>query len=277
MANDAPSNSVPDGRVSVHIADGIGTVEFFHPKGNSLPGALLGTLADQIATLGRHPDARVIVLRSGGTGPFCAGASFDEFSTIPDAAQGTEFFSGFSRVILAMIRAPKFVITRVHGKAAGGAVGIISASDYAFATRAASARLSELAVGIGPFVVGTVVERRVGRGPFAAMSVDAAWRDATWCEQHGLYAQLCDDVDSLDTAVDALATTLAASNPEAMTELKRVFWTGTEGWESLLAERAALSGRMVLSDFTRQAIAAFRARQSTTEPVGRIKQARDRR
>jgi len=260
MANDAPLKSVPDGRVSVHTAHGIGTVEFFHPKANSLPGTLLRTLAGEIVTLGQDPDARVIVLRSGGSGPFCAGASFDEFSAITDETQGSEFFSGFSRVILAMIRVPKFVITRVHGKAAGGAVGLVAASDYAMATRAAAARLSELAVGIGPFVVGTVVERRVGRGPFAAMSVDADWRDASWCEQHGLYARVCNDVAGLDMAVDGLAATLASCNPEAMAELKRVFWAGTEDWASLLAERAALSGRMVLSDFTKQAIAAFRSR-----------------
>ena len=260
MANDAPHQSVPDGRVSVHIADGIGTAEFAHPKGNSLPGALLGDLAARITELGVHPDVRVIVLRSAGSGPFCAGASFDEFSAITSAAQGTEFFSGFSRVILAMIRAPKFVITRVHGKAAGGAVGLISASDYALATSHASARLSELAVGIGPFVVGTVVERRVGRGPFAAMSVDADWRDAAWGERHGLYARVSESVEALDEAVGSLARTLATCNPEAMAELKRVFWAGTEAWETLLAERAAMSGRMVLSDFTRSAIAAFRAR-----------------
>jgi methylglutaconyl-CoA hydratase len=260
MANDTPSISVPDGRVSVHIADGIGTVDFFHPKGNSLPGALLRQLAADITALGAHPEVRVIVLRSAGSGPFCAGASFDEFTAIATAEQGAEFFSGFSRVILAMIRAPQFVVTRVHGKAAGGAVGLISASDYAIATAAASARLSELAVGIGPFVVGTVVERRVGRGPFAAMSVDADWRDAAWGERHGLYARVEPSVEALDAAVDGLARTLAGCNPEAMAELKRVFWAGTEAWEPLLAERAAMSGRMVLSDFTSRALAAFRAR-----------------
>lgn len=260
MANDAPLQSVPEGRVSVSIADGIGTIEFSHPKGNSLPGALLRELAQTITTLGENADARVIVLRSGGSGPFCAGASFDEFSSIQDAAHGADFFSGFSRVILAMIRAPKFVVTRVHGKAAGGAVGIIAASDYAIAVRAASARLSELAVGIGPFVVGTVVERRVGRGPFSAMSVDADWRDADWGERHGLYARVVESAAELDSTVDTLARTLAASNPDAMRELKRVFWSGTEAWEPLLAERAAMSGTMVLSDFTRHAIAAFRAR-----------------
>ncbi len=260
MHNDAPSSSAPEGQVSVHIAAGIGTVEFFHPKGNSLPGSLLRQLAAAITALGENPDARVIVLRSGGTGPFCAGASFDEFSTIPDADAGAEFFSGFSRVILAMIRAPKFVITRVHGKAAGGAVGLISASDHAMAVSTASARLSELAVGIGPFVVGTVVERRIGRGPFAAMTVDADWRDAEWGERHGLYARVFPLVAALDEAVAGLAATLAASNPQAMRELKKVFWAGTEGWDALLAERAALSGEMVLSEFTKAAIAGFRAR-----------------
>ena len=261
MSNTTTSHDVPaDGAVTARVADGIGTIEFQHPKGNSLPGALLRTLAQTITTLGEDPAARVLVVRSGGSGPFCAGASFDEFSSITSADQGTEFFGGFSRVILAMIRAPKFVITRVHGKAAGGAVGLISASDYALATPNAAARLSELAVGIGPFVVGTVVERRIGRGPFAAMSVDADWRDADWGERHGLYARVLPTLPALDEAVDTLARTLAASNPEAMAELKRVFWAGTEAWEPLLAERAAMSGRMVLSDFTRDAIAAFRRR-----------------
>ncbi len=260
MTPDAPPSDVQAGRVTVQVTNGVGTAEFHHPKGNSLPGALLRQLAEQITALGGRDDVRVIVLRSEGTGPFCAGASFDEFATIPDAHAGATFFSGFSSVILAMIRAPKFVITRVHGKAAGGAVGLIAASDYVFATGNAAARLSELAVGIGPFVVGTVVERKLGAGPFSAMSVDADWRDAAWCERHGLYARLFDDVGQMDAAVAGQAATLAASNPEAMRELKRVFWAGTEHWEPLLAERAALSGRMVLSDFTREAIARFRAR-----------------
>lgn len=260
MTNEAPTSAVLDGRVTVQTTNGVGTIEFHHPKGNSLPGKLLRQLASDITALGEREDVRVIVLRSSGTGPFCAGASFDEFATIENAEGGAHFFSGFSGVILAMIRAPKFVITRVQGKAAGGAVGLISASDYALATDNASARLSELAVGIAPFVVGTVVERKLGQGPFSAMSVDAEWRDAEWCERHGLYARLCADANALDSAVDTLATTLAASNPDAMRELKRVFWAGTEAWEPLLAERAALSGRMVLSDFTRDAIARFRSR-----------------
>lgn len=254
------STVVSDGRVTSSVNLGVGRIEFFHPKGNSLPGALLTELAATVTRLGADPDARVIVLTSGGTGPFCAGASFDELTSIQDVVQGQEFFSGFSRVILAMIRAPKFVITRVHGKAAGGAVGLIAASDYSFAVTGALAKLSELAVGIGPFVVGPVIERKIGLAAFSGMAVDADWRDAAWCERHGLYTKLYEDANAMGSAVDALATTLAASNPDAMAALKHVFWQGTEGWDLVLADRAATSGRMVLSDFTRNAIASFRAR-----------------
>ena len=246
--------------MSITIGDGIGTVTFSHPKGNSLPGALLTRLAEAIAWVGKDPAARVIVLRSDGTGPFCAGASFDELVSIGNPEEGEEFFSGFARVILAMIRAPKFVVVRVHGRAAGGGVGIAAAGDYTMAVRGASAKLSELAVGIGPFVVGPVIGRRIGQGPFAAMAVDADWRDAAWCERHGLYARVCDDVATMDASMNALAGTLAASNPDAMLAMKRVFWQGTEEWHVLLEERARMSGTLVLSEFTRAAIAKFKAR-----------------
>jgi methylglutaconyl-CoA hydratase len=261
MTTDAPrpANS-PDGYVRTDIENGIGRIEFFHPKSNALPSAILRDLAAAVTAVGADPAARVIVLQSGGTGPFCAGASFDELAAISSPEQGQEFFSGFARVILAMIRAPKFVISRVHGKAAGGAVGLIAASDFSMAVTKASAKLSELAVGIGPFVVGPVIEKKIGLAAFGAMSVDADWRDATWGERHGLYAKLFDDVSAMDDAVTALATTLAASNPEAMLMLKRVFWAGTEQWDTLLAERAAMSGTLVLSDFTRSAIGAFKTR-----------------
>src|SRR3954467_11471387 len=254
-----PGTGVAGGDVTVTVADGIGTVRFGHPKGNSLPGALLRRLAEAITWVGRDPAARVIVLRSDGTGPFCAGASFDELLDISDAEQGEEFFSGFARVILAMIRAPKFVLVRVHGRTAGGGVGIAAAGDYTFAVKTASAKLSELTVGIGPFVVGPVIERRVGCGPYAAMAVDADWRDAEWGERHGLYCRIFNDAASMDAAINGLAGTLAASNPEAMAAMKRVFWEGTEGWETLLAERARMSGTLVLSEFTRASIAKFRS------------------
>ena len=257
---DIPGTAVAGGDVSVTISDGIGTITFSHYKSNSLPAALLARLADAIDWLGKDSAARVIVLRSDGNGPFCAGASFDELIGIADADAGEEFFSGFARVILAMIRAPTFVLVRVHGRTAGGGVGICAAGDYTFAVRSASAKLSELAVGIGPFVVGPVIERRIGHGAYSAMAVDADWRDAEWGERHGLYARIFTDVASMDAAINALAGTLAASNPDAMRAMKEVFWAGTERWETLLVERARMSGTLVLSEFTRSAIAKFKAR-----------------
>jgi len=250
--------TIAEGRVTTTVTAGIATVSFHHPKGNSLPGALLSKLAAEIKALGKNPDARVIVLRSEGQGPFCAGASFDELTAISTPEQGKAFFSGFSRVILAMVRAPQFVLTRIHGKAAGGAVGLIAASDYSFAVDAASAKLSELAIGIGPFIVGVAIEKKIGLAAFSTMAVDADWHDAAWCERHGLYTQRYADAAAMDSALDARAKVLAGSNPEAMAELKKIFWAGTEHWERLLDERAAMSGTLVLSDFTRNAIAAFR-------------------
>lgn len=249
------------GRVHTTVHDGIATVRFHHPKGNSLPGALLRALAAEVTALADRPEARVIVLRSDGTGPFCAGASFDELRSIGDAATGKEFFMGFARLILAMRRCPKFVIARVHGKAVGGGVGVCAAADYAIATPNAQVKLSELAVGIGPFVVGPVIEKKIGLAAFQQLAIDATeWRDAQWACRAGLYAQLADNAEALDGAVHTLALRLARSNPEAMALMKQAFWQGTEHWDELLERRAEMSGTLVLSEFTRAALAAFAAR-----------------
>lgn len=248
------------GSVSSYSVDGITDVCFGHPKSNSLPSTVLSSLAEAIATAGAQRDTRVIVLRSYGPGAFCAGASFDELTAIRDAASGKEFFMGFARVILAMTQCPKPIITRVQGKVVGGGVGVVAASDYAIATTNAALRLSELAVGIGPFVVGPVIERKIGPGAFGAMAIDADWRDAQWGERHGLYARLTDDAASLDRSVNDLATKLAAANPEAVRRIKRLAWAGTDNWPRLLEERSGMSGTLVLSDYTRNAIAAFSAR-----------------
>lgn len=244
--------SQDQGLVSVTIKEGIATVKFFHPKGNSLPGALLRSIASEITKLGASADTHVIVLTSEGESSFCAGASFSELQQIKDSNQGKEFFSGFSRVIMAMKKSPRFVIARVQGKAVGGGVGLAAAADYALATTASSAKLSELALGIGPFVVGPAVERKVGTAAFTAMSIDYDWRDAEWCKAHGLYNEIYPTVAELDKAVGALAHKLAASSSAAMAKLKEVFWQGTEHWERLLDERAGMSGTLVLSEFTKQ-------------------------
>jgi len=230
---------VDNGRVESSAANGIGTITFSHPKGNSLPASVLADLSREIVRLGADDAVKVIVLRSEGTGAFCAGASFSELKEIADEKSGKEFLLGFARVILAMIRCPKFIITRVQGKVVGGGVGILAASDYTIATEACSLRLSELAVGIGPFVVGPVIEKKIALAGFSQLAVSSGWRHAAWARTHGLYSELHGSVEEVDAAVAALASTLAASNPEAMSRLKEVFWAGTNDWDGLLDERAA--------------------------------------
>lgn len=254
------TEALGSGVVTCSITDGIATVSFYHPKSNSLPANLLRDIAGRIATVSQHPATRVVVIRSEGAGTFCAGASFDELKRIDSAESGKEFFMGFARVILAMRKCPKPIIARVQGKVVGGGLGIVAASDYVLAVPDAPVRLSELAVGIGPFVVGPAIERRIGKAAFSALSLDADWRDATWCATHNLYTRICDNVPALDQVLGTLAHKLATFNPEAISRLKQTLWEGTDSWETLLPERAAMSGTLATSEFTRNAIAAFERR-----------------
>ncbi|UTW62231.1 enoyl-CoA hydratase/isomerase family protein [bacterium SCSIO 12741] len=247
------------GYVEQSIVEGIATVEFFHPMSNSLPGKILAKLAQTITELGQQDDVKVIVLKSAGDRAFCAGASFDELISIQDFETGKTFFSGFANVINAARKCPKFIIGRVQGKAVGGGVGMASAVDYCYATKHAAVKLSELAVGIGPFVVGPAVERKVGTSAMSMMAIDATtWYSAEWAKEKGLYGEIFETAEEMDEAIDTLAQKLAKSNPEAMQLLKGVFWEGTEHWDDLLMERAAMSGKLVLSDFTVNAINSFK-------------------
>lgn len=247
--------------VKSEIKSGIGYITFVHPQSNSMPGKQLINLADEVEKLGKDDAVKVIVLQSEGDKAFCAGASFDELIAIKDLETGIKFFSGFSAVINAMRKAPKFIIARVQGKAVGGGVGIASAADYTFAVKDASIKLSELAVGIGPFVVGPAVERKVGISAFCQLTINATeWQSAQWAKEKGLYAELFDNSSEMDKGIDILATKLASSNPEAMAMLKKVMWEGTENWDKLLIERAGMSGKLVLSEFTINAINKFKAK-----------------
>lgn len=250
-----------EGSVNLKIENGVADIEFFHPQSNSLPGALLRKLAATIEDAGKSSDAKVIVIKSSGEKSFCAGASFDELVAINDFETGKNFFSGFAMVINAIRKAPKFVLVRVQGKAVGGGVGIACAADYTVAHESSSVKLSELAVGIGPFVVGPAVERKVGTGAFTQLTVNATeWQSAAWAKEKGMYASIHSSIEELDAEVNNLAQKLSRSNPEAMMMLKKVFWQGTENWDTLLIERAEMSGKLVLSDFTKKAIEKFKAK-----------------
>lgn len=247
--------------VKINTENGIGTIEFFHPQSNSLPGHILTELANTITKAGEDDNIKVIILKSAGEKAFCAGASFDELVAIDNQENGKKFFSGFANVINAARKCPKFIIGRVQGKAVGGGVGMASATDYCFATKFASVKLSELAIGIGPFVVGPAVERKVGTSAFSAMTINATkWFDADWAREKGLYTEIFDSAEEMDIEVVKLATTLSNSNPEAMEGLKKVLWQGTDHWDTLLMERAVSSGTLVLSDFTRNAINKFKTK-----------------
>lgn len=250
------------GYVKSERHNGITTIEFHHPQSNSLPGKILGELATAVHAAGNDEETKLIILRSHGEKAFCAGASFDELASIQTLKEGIIFFSGFANVINAMRKCPKFIIGRIHGKCVGGGVGLAAAVDYAIATHTAEVKLSELAVGIGPFVVGPVVERKIGVAAFAQLSIDATnWRTAEWAHKRGLFAEVHHSVEMMDEAVEKLSASLLHSNPEAMAELKKVTWSGTEHWDELLLQRAGISGRLVLSEFTRNAIEKFKAKK----------------
>ncbi len=245
--------------VKQDIENGISTIEFFHPAHNSLPGDILAKLASTITEAGKNDEVKVIILKSGGERTFCAGASFKELININDAETGRVFFSGFANVINAMRKCPKFIIGRIQGKTVGGGVGVASATDYCMASKFAAIKLSELNIGIGPFVVGPAVERKLGLTGMSQIAIDSnSFYDAEWARQKGLYAQVYESTEELDDAVQAFAENLCNYNPDAMKEMKKVMWSGTENWDTLLAERAAISGRLVLSDFTKEKIKGFK-------------------
>jgi len=252
-------SAIDNGNVTLNVsANGIATITFYHPAQNSLPAALLDELSGKIIGASNDAQVHVIVLKSGGDRTFCAGASFDELLQIKDKEAGAVFFSGFAKIINACRKSSKIIIARIQGKAVGGGVGLAAAADYCLATEAASIKLSELAIGIGPFVISPAVTRKIGLPAFSQLTIRATdFQTAHWAMEKGLYNEVYRDIATLDAALDALAEKLASYHPEALKGLKEILWEGTADWDELLAERAAISGELVLSEFTQQALHAF--------------------
>ena len=241
--------------VNINVKNGIGIIEFFHPQSNALPSHILKNLSKTITIAGEDDEVKVIILKSGGNRAFCGGASFDELLEINNSKKGKEFFSGFANVINAARKCPKFILGRVQGKAVGGGVGMAAATDYCFATKFASAKLSELAIGIGPFVVGPAVEHKIGNSAFSAMTINSKnWFSAEWMREKGLYTNIFDTAEEMDNAIMELAKNLCDYSPEAMKQLKKIIWENTNHWEELLYERAEISGKLILSDFAQNTI-----------------------
>lgn len=250
-----------NGYVRSETHKGITTIEFFHPQGNALPHRLLEDLANEVHAAGTSADTAVIVLRSAGEKAFCAGAYFDELASVSSEQKAFDFFSGFANVINAMRKVPKLIIGRIHGRCVGGGVGIAAAVDYAIAVEGADVRLSELSLGFGPFVVGPAVERKVGLSAFGQLAIDATmWRNSDWAKKKGLFSEVHPAVEGMDESVSRLANQLSHSSAAAMAELKKVLWTGTDHWDTLLNDRAEINSRLVLQPETKEAIARLKAK-----------------
>ncbi|WP_298882808.1 enoyl-CoA hydratase/isomerase family protein [uncultured Polaribacter sp.] len=248
-----------NGSLYTNIQNSIATVEFGHPASNSFPTELLDRLTKELESLGNNNLVSVIILKSEGERAFCAGASFDELVAISNLEEGKRFFTGFANVINAMRTCGKLIIGRVQGKSVGGGVGLAAACDYVLATENASIKLSEFTIGIGPFVIEPAVTRKIGVAGTAELTLDAtSWKNAYWAKEKGLFAKVFETKKELDDEVVLLAEKLASYDPEALAEMKKVLWQGTENWNNLLAERATISGKLVLSDFTKKALSKFK-------------------
>ncbi len=248
-----------NGTITKSIKAAVLSIEFAHPKGNSMPGALLRQLAELISEAGKDPAINSIILKSSGDSVFCAGASFDELLSVNNQTEAEKFFGGFAQVILAMRRCSKPIIGRVQGKAIGGGVGLIAACDYVIASANASVRLSELSLGFGPFIIGPVVARKIGNPAFQAMTLDTEWRDSSWCLANGLYSLLAKDNSELDSLVEKISTNLSLANAAALLELKEVFWSDLPNFEALLKERTKITAKLVLSEFVRNKVLSVKA------------------
>lgn len=247
------------GSIETEIQDKIATITFYHPSSNSFPGHLLQQLTDELVTLSKNNSVNIIVLKSSGNGAFCAGASFDELLSITNLEEGSTFFSGVANVINAMRKCPKLIIGRIHGKAVGGGVGLAAACDYTFATQKSEIKLSEIAIGIGPFVIEPAVSRKIGNIAMSEMALNpTAWKSANWAFEKGLFTELFDSTEELDLRLESYINEISNYNIEALFEMKKVLWEGTQHWDTLLYERAAISGRLVLSSFTKKALEKFK-------------------
>jgi methylglutaconyl-CoA hydratase len=248
-----------NGSLYTHIQNKIATIEFGHPASNSFPSELLERLTISFDELSANDTVQVIILKSEGGKTFCAGASFDELIAISTVEEGKKFFLGFANVINAMRKCSKLIIGRVQGKAVGGGIGLAAACDYCFATEKASIKLSEFTIGIGPFVIAPAVARKIGLAALSELTLDAAnWQNAYWAKEKGLFSKVFESIGEMDKEVDNLVLRLSQYNPEALKEMKKVLWEGTGNWDSLLDERAKISGKLVLSKTTKSALLKFK-------------------
>lgn len=246
------------GNIAVTIYNKIATITFSSAAGNSFSSKMLQELTEILYSLSTNIDVTIIILQSNGK-TFCAGASFDELLEIDDFDSGKKFFSGFANVINAMRKCFKIVIGKIQGKAVGGGVGLAAACDFVFAHTEAAIKLSEIAIGIGPFVIEPVVSKKIGKTAMTELTLQPTlWKDALWAYNKGLFSKVLNNQEELDKETELFAQELASYNPDSLSQIKKVIWENTEDWDELLYERAAISGKLVLSEFTKNALLKFK-------------------
>ncbi len=240
--------------VTSEIRNSISEITFGTPKSNSLPGEILEKLAQTILIEGKKEEVKAILLKSEGEKVFCAGASFDELLEIDELEASKKFFGGFAKVLNAMRSCGKIVVVRVQGKTTGGGVGIACGADYCFATKNAALALTEINLGIGPFVIGPYVERKIGKSQFSAMAIDADFRSAEWAEQHNIYHSVSETIAEMELKLGIFLDKLSARSDEALALIKKVSWEGTEHFEELMPERIHMSASLILEDSAKENI-----------------------
>ncbi|PUB28160.1 methylglutaconyl-CoA hydratase [Elizabethkingia sp. YR214] len=242
------------------IKNNIAEITFGTPKSNSLPGAILEKLAQTILEEGVKKEVKAILIKSAGEKAFCAGASFDELLAIDELEVSKKFFGGFAKVLNAMRNCGKIVVVRVQGKTTGGGVGITCGADYCFATKDATLALTEINLGIGPFVIGPYVERKIGKSQFSAMAIDAEFRSAEWAEQHNIYHSVSENIAEMDTKLDDFLQKLSTRSDEALALIKKVSWDGTDYFNILMPDRIHMSASLILEDSAKKNIEAIKER-----------------
>lgn len=248
-----------NGSLHSRISKGIATIEFGHPKANSLTSALLEGLMQEFNSLSENDKVSLILLKSKGEGAFCAGASFDELLQIDNLTDATHFFNGFANVFLAMRNCKKPIVGQIQGKATGGGVGLIAACDYTLATENAWIRLPELAIGIAPFVIAPVLIRKIGTTALNEMYMTPnLWKESHWAQRYNLYTQVLKNIKELNEQTAHFTENLAKINSNVLAEMKQITWKNTENWSEELHKNATLSAKFLLSEETKSILMNFK-------------------
>jgi methylglutaconyl-CoA hydratase len=247
-----------DKNIQLNIDNGLATLDFYHPKANSLPLSLLSDLKSTILDLYNH-NVKVLILKSANEKVFCSGASFDELLALKDLQQAISFFSAFAQLMNAMVSAPFIIITQLNGKAIGGGVGLVAASDYVIASNQASIKLSEFKVGIGPFAIAPYLRNKMGMANFSHVTFNPSlFFDVQSLEVRSLINHIAST--DLDSQTIEKAKELLLYNFNALIEFKKLLWSNKEVLFTEALSNAKISANLVLEPIAQSFLNDFKSK-----------------